>query len=150
MITAKLLGQGCECVVLEYQINKVLKIYMTRENAQHAIDNQHKAHEAGIAPQMFSDKPFIQYYRGGFDDLVYEYAIISERVRPAVCENFNDYDEYETPKNDKKYDKLVDAFECLFPFEGISDLHIGNLGWMPDGRLVAIDFGALSVWDIVT
>lgn len=150
MITAKLLGQGCECVVLEHGTNRVLKIYLTRKNAQHAIDNQRKAYEAGIAPQMFSDKPFIRkYYSDSIGDV--KYAIISERVRPAAPDDFDGCDScWDEPTSDNRYDKLVDAYNCLFPYEGINDLHIGNLGWTTDGRLVAIDFGALSVWDIVS
>ncbi len=138
----KLLEQGCECVVLEHGTDKVLKIYCTRENALIAIENQRKAHEAGIAPQMFSDKPFEYEYYGTLVGTV-KYAIISERVRPAV---HSDFDEYSDGRpDDERYWELVDAFECLFPTKySINDLHIRNLGWMPDGRLVVIDFGALS------
>lgn len=149
MIAAKLLGQGCECVVLEHETNRVLKIYITRENAQHAIDNQRKAHKAGIAPQMFSDKSFIYEYFSSYLGTV-KYATISERVRPAESEDFKDYDEDNENPIDDRYDKLVEVYESLFPAKTVNDLHIGNLGWTTDGRLVAIDFGALSVWDIVS
>ena len=144
----KLLGQGCECVVLEYETNKVLKIYRTEENTKIAIENQKKAYEAGIAPQMFSDKPFKYEYNDPVDGK-FEFVIISERVRPAVREDFDGWDEDTKEPIDERYAELYDTWDCLFPSTAENDLHIGNLGWMPDGRLVAIDFGALSTSNTV-
>lgn len=138
---AKQIGQGCECVVLKHGANKVLKIYRTQANAQYAINNQRKAHAAGIAPRMFSDGPFDYSYE--YDDGMFKYAIISEYVRPAVREDFDNYDDYFDQPISEAYENLVVAFEHLFG--GINDLHISNLGWTTDRRLVAIDFGALSI-----
>ena len=144
----KLLGQGCECVVLDYGTNKVLKIYRTRENALIAIKNQRKAYEAGIAPQMFSNKPFGYEYDDRWTGKC-KFAIISERVLHVKYENFDDWDEDNLKPRNERYDKLVNIWDDLFPSSAGNDLHIGNLGWMPDGRLVAIDFGALSTSNTV-
>lgn len=141
-MSAKLIGQGCECVVLRYGNNsKVLKIYCSYENALIAIHNQKLAYKAGIAPQMFSNEPF-EHNPSEYDDGMFKYAIISEYVRPVVREDFDAYDTWHCPISEE-YNKLAKIFDYLFG--NMLDLCIKNLGWTTDGRLVAIDFGALSI-----
>ena len=137
--TEKQIGKGLECIVYEYENDKVIKIYHYLDSAEHAIHYGRIAFENGIGPEVFSDEPF--EYPVEYQTRKYRYAIICERVRTAKADDFDDIDDYEEPI-DERYAELHE--KCTEVFGKCTDLHLGNLGWSKDETLIKIDFGPAS------
>ncbi len=134
-------GSGCECVVYEYENDKVLKVYMYDGDAEHAIHYGRIAFENGMGPEVFSGEPFEHLVK--YLGRRYRYAIICERVRTAEIEDFDDYNEDSGEPMDRHYDELCN--KSMDIFGSTFDLHVGNLGWSKDGQLIMIDFGPESI-----
>lgn len=133
------IGNGIECEVYEYGKSKVIKIFSCRDIAKKALENQRYAFENGLAPAVFCDDPIC------IDEE--KYGIIVERVE-TLSENDYESDKCGEPIDDDSefFQKYRELKQSLFEVFGeFHDLHIGNLGWKKNGRLVCIDFGESSI-----
>lgn len=134
------IGEGLECQVYSYGCGKVIKVYPTFSKAENALNRQRLAFENDLAPAVFSETPISIYsYYGGYDG----YGIIVEKVE-LLNEKDYEIDEYGEliPIQDFycDYEELKENLFELFETD-VYDLHIHNLGFRKDGRLVCIDFG---------
>ena len=137
-VKLQFINKGLECVVFEYGNDKVLKVYRSKSNAATAIENNKRACEHGIAPEVYSDKPFEINISNSLPNTNFKYAIICEKVMIVKPEDFLD-----CYMDDARYIKLKEHYVKIFP-DIAYDLHRGNIGWK-SGHLVMVDFGGFSI-----
>lgn len=111
-----------------------LKFYRNERMRDKTYDFQGRAAELGYAP-ILGDKVDFTTSNGG---TVYGY--ITECV--ARMEERDGYGDYPSPYMmnvmHPEYENLIEGLgEIMY----VQDMHGGNVGWMADGRMVAIDFG---------
>ncbi len=140
-VKLQFITKGVECAVFEYEDDKVLKVYRTKSNAASAIESNKQACEHGIAPEVYSDKPFeidISNSLPSHSTNSYKYAIVCEKVVIAKDDDFSGCYMY-----DARYIKLKEHYVKIFP-DLVYDLHRENIGWK-NGHLVMVDFGGFSI-----
>jgi hypothetical protein len=139
---------GCSAKFLRITDNYGIKLYSTKEKRKITHKEQQKAHQLGLAPAV--GRKF-RLTLPENNETVYGY------ITECVVETYGDRyarkrgfasmieadDEYDIAceiaiDNDEEYNQLIQNLRengfCVY------DMHFENVGYMKDGRLVAIDF----------
>lgn len=112
-----------------------IKIFVSEFNRDYTYNGQKLAHQHGLAPEI-GEKFEVEI------DGCKHYGYITECIVMTVRELFNDDYMDCTRSGFYDTDEYINLMKALRNI-GIStcDMHWANVGWMPDDRFVAIDFG---------
>jgi hypothetical protein len=132
--------EGADAKFLRINDKWGLKFFQREDQRNDSYVLQEQAAELGLAPQI-GDKFEFTF---GDDDTRYGFITecivetCNDRFRPEI--NWNDYSTtpWQRMYAMQEYQDLINGLRN----NGFAanDMHEANVGWLPDGRLVAIDF----------
>ncbi len=153
---------GAECIFLQVNSRKALKVFPRKNNAINSFNRQKKAAKKGLAPNVLSKKivkvilpwsviPYV-IIDGNEDDLFSTYNLCDKKrsqFKSPLCFGYyteiaqlfiNDYEPYE-----ESVDQLKKQLRKLFPRKTFYDISSSsaNVGLLR-GHVVCLDFGDLS------
>lgn len=124
-----------------------IKLYDSKYVRDETYNLQFIAHSVGAAPQLGEKFEVSLPFRSGT-----YYGYVTECITKTYKDVFDeDYGDVDSNYSYNEINKIQDEMEESDEYKdlinklkmagiGTSDMHWANVGWMPDGRFVAIDF----------
>jgi hypothetical protein len=147
-------SKGVTCTFIRINETQGIKVYTDPDYCQDSYKDQKRAAKLGLAPNVgekfkFYDNEIDGYRHGYVTDCIVETwqdRWLRNNGKDGLSESDKNYiTAYESGASDEYYsDQEVEALNKALYKNGFdtasSDLHWKNCGWLPDGRLVCIDF----------
>lgn len=152
---------GCSCRYFPIDEKYGLKTYYSEQDRDHCFQMQSELSALGFSPAV-GDKLDIMSPDGESEQYAYVTESVTKTLRQASCEYaggtpdpeaYNFYDNVDWQKEDEFIARYHDEFEQLksdMKEAGYRDCddHVSNYGFLPNGKLVAIDMD--NVFKFVT
>jgi hypothetical protein len=134
---ASKISSGCSAKFIRIDDKSGIKYYESKLMRDFTYKIQKRAHKYGVAPKVGSK--FTTTIDG---DKVYGY--ITETIMYTHKEQYlKDIIRSVREKDVPGYYELINILENKVKIT-IDDMHWANIGWLPNGQLVAIDFSEVS------
>ena len=134
---------GCDAMFLRINKNWGFKLFSTEKDRDKNYDRQNLAHEHGAAPavgeKMFVTLPDNNSYYGFITECIVE-TYYDRHISEFDMYKDKEYANSELEEQMFRDDEYNNLMEILDDTTGSFDMHCQNVGYMPDGRMVAIDF----------
>jgi hypothetical protein len=120
-----------------------IKFYYKEKMRDKTYELQNLAYDNGLAPRAF-DK--FDLHSAELDRTVYGY--VTEAIASTFCDRYGDWETDDDNNllfdDDCEFPEIAEEFYALLASLNevmyVRDIHYNNVGFMPDGKMVAIDF----------